>query len=184
MTENCNIQPNWSSFPSGPLLFLSQCSSFITFGFNFLFNVCLSQQKILLIFFLITVGCPTPTELLIQSSAVAVCWMTERLKNQWTNGMRPNDQLNHRPNDWTIHWLNELIDKCLKFIIYNQLVDLKILPSMTKDKTAKYRILTWKIRVFGDDTEKLVLSILRSSILSPPSVMGRVIIPYWKTLLT
>jgi hypothetical protein len=55
---------------------------------------------------------------------------------------------------------------------------------MTKDKTAKYRILTWEIRVFGDDTEKLVLSILRSSILSPPSVMGRVIIPYWKTLLT
>lgn len=82
--------------------------------------------------------------------------------------MRPNEQLNHRPNDWTIHWLNELIDKWLKFIIYIQLDDLKILPSMTKDKTAKYRILTWEIRVFGDDTEKLVLSILRSSILSPP----------------
>ena len=185
MTENCNIQPNWSSFPPGPLIFLLQCSSFITFGCNFLFNVCLSQaEEPVNFFFLITVGCPTPTELLIQSSAMAVCWMTERLKNQWTNGMRPNDQLNHRPNDWMIHRLNELIDKWLKFIIYIQLDDLKILPSMTKDKTAKYSFLTWKIRVFGDGTEKLVLTILRSSILSPPSVMGWVIIPYWKTLLT
>ena len=92
--------------------------------------------------------------------------------------------------NWTIdqmtellHWLHELIDKWLKFIIYIQLDDLKILPSMTKDKTAKYSILTWKIRVSGGDIEKLVLSILRSSILSPPSVMRRVIIPYWKTLL-
>lgn len=184
MTENCNIQPNWSSFPQGPCF--SYCSA--PHSSPLAVISCLTSafpsRRSCEFFFLITVGCPTPTELLIQSSAMAVCWMTERLKNQWTNGMRPNDQLNHRPNDWMIHRLNEFIDKWLKFIIYIQLDDLKILPSMTKDKTAKYSLLTWKIRVFGDGTEKLVLSILRSSILSPPSVMGRVIIPYWKTLLT
>lgn len=84
--------------------------------------------------------------------ALVVCWMTERQNHQWSKGM--TDWMTNWTTDWMndklSNWLNEWINKWLKLVTSIQLDDLKILPTMIKDESTKYRILTWKNKVFGE----------------------------------